>query len=81
MQNVKEKNKELTKRVVELETKMLETHVILCGIQEGPWETEEDRHEKIYIALSDTLLGRTKEERLNIARGLLIKNTHRIGVY
>ena len=81
VQNVWEKNKDLIKRVVELETKMLEASVLLCGIQESPWETEEDRCEKIYIALSNTLLGRSKEERLNLARGMLIKCTKQIGTY
>ena len=81
VQSAEEKNKELTKRVIDLETKILESHVLIRGIQESPSETEEDRHEKIFIALSDTLLGRTKEERLNIAQGMLIKSTKRIGIY
>ena len=81
MQNAEEKNMELTQRVIKLETKILESYVLMHGIQESPWETEEDSCEKIYIALFDTLLGRTKEDRLNIARGMLIKSTKRVGTY
>ena len=78
---VEAKNLELNKRLCTLENKMLETSVIIHGIQENPWETEAVRQEKLFIAISDTLLGRTLDERLNSARSMLIKGSKRIGTY
>ena len=81
VQKAEERNVELSNRLCELENKMLESHVMLHGIPEGPWETDEDHQEKIFIAISNTLLGRTKEERLNVARRMLIRCSKRIGPY
>ena len=81
VQTMEDKNIELRNRMCDLENKILESYVMVHGIPEGPWESEEDRHVKIFIAISDTLLGRTKEERLNIARTMLMRSSRHIGPY
>ena len=42
---------------------------------------EEVRQEKIYMALSDTVLGNTLDECLSAVRNMFIKSTRRIGQY
>ena len=78
---VESANKKLTKKVCDLENKMLACNVILHAIAESPWETESVRQEKIYLALSETLIGRTLEECLDTARGMYVKGSCRIGAY
>ena len=81
VQKAEERNLELSTRLCELENKMLECQVMLHGIPEGLWETDDYHQEKLFIAISDTLLGRTKEERLDIAKGMVIKNSKWFGPY
>ena len=78
---VEDNNKKLLQRVVRLENKLLESSVVLYGIYERPWETDEVRKEMIYGAISDTVLGRSYEERLDVARTMIIKNSRRTGKY
>ena len=58
---------------------MLESSVILTGVKEDAWETDEVRREKIFKILSNTVLGRTFEERLDMAKIMYIKNSERLG--
>ena len=37
------------------------------------------RQERIYLAISEMIIGRTLEERLDTAKSMLIKGTKRIG--
>ena len=74
-------NEKLTKKVSDLENKMLSCNVILHGIQKSPWETESVRQEKIYLAISETLISRTLEQCLETARRMCIKGSRHIGAY
>ena len=65
-------NEKLTQRVVRLENRLLETSVILYGIYERLWETDEVRKEMIVDVISDTVLGRSYEERIEVARTMVI---------
>ena len=62
IQRVETKNTELTKRLCDLENKMLESNVILHSIQESSWETKSVRQKKIFLVISETLIGRTLDE-------------------
>ena len=81
VQQVESKNTELSKRLCELENKLLESNVILHGIEESAWETEVVQQEKIYLAISETLIGRMLDERLDTAQGMIIKGSRWIGPY
>ena len=74
-------NQSLSKRVCNLEDKLLGSNIVFQGIQESTWESELVHQEKIYRAISETIVGRTLDERLDIARGMVIKGTTRIGEY
>ena len=67
--------------MVKPENKLLESSVMLYGIYECPWETDDVRKEMIYDAISDTVLSRTYEERLDVARSMVIRNSRRTGKY
>ena len=81
VKRVEELNESLSKRVCALEDRILQNNIIIHGIQEGPWETEEIRQEKLYYAFSDTVLGRTIEERMDTARTMYITSSKRIGKF
>ena len=74
-------NEKLTQRVVRLENKLLESSVMLYGIYEHPWETDEVRKEMIHDVISDTVLGRSYEERIKVARTMVIHSSRRTGKY
>ena len=81
IKQVELKNDSLTNRICELENKILESNVILHGIRETPWEADDARQEKIYDVLQETVLGRTYDERIEIAKTMYIKSTKRLGPY
>ena len=81
VEEVEHKNKCLSERVTVLENKLLETSIVISGIQESPWETEAVRQEKLFIAFSETIIGRTLDDRLDTARSMYIKGTKRLGSY
>ena len=81
MSEIEEKNEELSKRLSDFENRLLENNIVLTGIHEGTWESDEVRREKIYEAMSETVLGRSYEERINIAKIMSVKSTRRIGRY
>ena len=60
---------------------MMESCIILTGIKEDAWETDEVRREKKFGVLSNTVLGTTYEDRLDTAKIMYIKNSSRIGRY
>ena len=78
---VEAQNKALTNRICDLENKMLDCNIILHGVTESAWETEEMRQEKVYDIISDTIIGRSYETKLEIAKTMGIRSTRRIGPY
>ena len=66
-------------RVTKLENKILESNLIFKGIKEETWETDQMRQEKVYLAISETIIGRTLKERIDTAKSMLIKGTRQIG--
>ena len=79
VQKVETLNVQLNKRVCELENRILQNNVIIHSIREGTWETEAVHQEKLYEAFSETVTGRTIEERLDTVRTMYITGTKRIG--
>ena len=77
----KQKRRDLGHRVRWLEDKLLENNVTMQGITESPWETEEACKEKIFGVLAKLVICDTWQEKLDIARQILIKTVRRIGVY
>ena len=80
--NIVEKtNSELLNQIKWLEDKQLENRVIVQGIPESTWESEENCKEKIFVAISKLVNRNTYEERLTVARNIPLKNVRRIGRY
>ena len=76
-----ESNELLSKRVCALEDRLLQNNIIIHGIREGPWETEEIRQEKLYHAFSETVMGKSIEDRMDTARTMYITSSRRIGKF
>ena len=74
-------NKELKRRLVKLENKMLEKNVIMHGIREDTWELAENRKDKVHKAISATVDETDSRKKLKIARSIPIASTKRIGRY
>ena len=78
---VEDINGKLVKRLTHLENKMMESCVILTGVKEDVWETDEVRREKIFAILSNTVLGTTYEDRLDTVKIMYIKHSSRLGKF
>ena len=78
---VESENKSLTDRIIALEDKLLDYNIILKGVHETAWETEDLLREKIYDVLSDTVLGTTYDMRLGVAKTMIIRSTKRLSRY
>ena len=78
MQN---QNRDLIKRIQKLEDKFLQNNVVLQGISESVWESEENCIEKVCMTLANIVQCNTHAEKINIARGIPIKSAKRIGRY
>ena len=81
VEEVESKNKELTKRVCSLENKLLESSIVINGIQESTWETDAVREEKLFYVFSHTIVGNSLEDRLESAKSMYIKGSKRMGAY
>ena len=75
---VESENKCLTDRITAPEDKLLEYNVILKGVHEAVWETEDILQDKIYDILSNTVLGTTYDIRLGVAKSMVIRSMKRI---
>ena len=71
----------LKRRIETLESKLLQSNLIIHGIREEEWESEENRREKLYQAISWTVDSLDRRERLDIARGIPIRTTKWLGCY
>ena len=78
---VEQINEDLSKRVCELENRLFETNLIIHGIQESAWETDDVLTEKIYAAMTETVLGRNYDDRLETVKLMPIKSERRLGTY
>ena len=54
---VEKEKRELLSRVMNLKKKLLESNLIFNGIKEGPWEMDSMRQEKVYLAISEMIIG------------------------
>ena len=77
----KKKTRDLGRRVRWLEDKLLENNVVLCGIAETAWETEDVCKEKIINALANLVNRATWPEKLEVARLIPITLVRRVGIY
>ena len=64
-----------------LETKLLQSNLIMHGITEEAWEQENSRTEKIYAAIANTVEHEDPWEKLKIARKISIRSSRRLGKY
>ena len=78
---VEKRNEDLNKRLCELENRLFETNLIFHGIRESAWETEDALIEKIYDAMTETVMGRNYDDRLDTVKLMAIKSVKRIGTY
>ena len=74
-------NKRLTEKIRNIEDKMLESSVVLTGLPEAAWETEEATREKVISAIAHTITGTNHEDRVQQARNIPMKGTQRKGKY
>ena len=72
---MKEINSDLNRRLTNLENRIFESNVILTGVREGVWEMDEDRKEMIYEIISDIVLGRSFDDRIQTAKMMHIRST------
>ena len=68
-------NDNLKSRVSSLESKLLESNLIMHGIPEEPWEQETNRHEKIYNAIASTVEEVDPWKKLQTARKITIRSS------
>ena len=68
-------------RIKQLENASMENNIILQGIPEGPWETNEVCWEKVCQVLSNLVNKDTYEECIDNARKIPIKTVKRLGTY
>ena len=78
---MEEINENLCRRLSAIENRLLESNIILTGIREGAWETEEARKESVYEVISETVLGRTFDDRLQTAKTMQIRSTRCLEKY
>ena len=65
----------LKNRVTSLESKLLESNLIMHGILEEPWEQETNRHEKIYNAIASTVEEVDPWKKLQTVRKITIRSS------
>ena len=78
---IKRDQKKLKRRVEKLEKKMLESCLIMHRVKEDAWELSENRKERIYGLIANTIDQDDPEERLNTASTIPIRMTTRLGRY
>ena len=78
---VEQKNENLNKRLSELENRLFESNLIIHRIKESAWETDDARTEKIYNVMTETVLGRSYDDRLETVKLMPIKSAKRLGTY
>ena len=74
-------NKVLKDRINDIENKLLETNVVMHGVDESFEESESQRKHKVKTMISHTVNKCTVEERIKIADIILIAWTERLGRY
>ena len=73
--------KEITKKLTEMEWKSLQNNLIFKGIQEDNWEKESTSRSKIHKELSKIMSGDTDSLRLKAANKMNIRCCKRLGWY
>ena len=81
IKRMENQNRDLIKRIQKREDKFLQNNVVLQGISESAWESEENCNEKVRMTLPNIVQCNTYAEKINIARGIPIKSAKRIGRY
>ena len=77
--NIESENNLLKDRLNTLENKLLDCSLIINGISEDLEETEEDRKEKIFMVIANTVIRPDPIARLEVARNVPIKCITRLG--
>ena len=75
-----EKSQEKTKTKVDrIESRLLEGNVIMHGLEEGKEESSLELYERVVEAISYTVKGRNKKERMEAAKEISISTVKRVG--
>ena len=75
-----EKSQEKTKtKVDQIESRLLEGNIIMHGLEEGKEESSLELYEKTVEAISYTVKGRNKKERMETAKEISISTVKRVG--
>ena len=74
-------NQTLKSRVYTLESKLLESNLIMHGVPEDTWEIEENQREKVVTAITNSVDGENPWDKLKVAHEIPIRNTKQIGTF
>ena len=77
--NLKESCDELKTRLNKLENKSLECNLIISGIPENRWETNDSRITTLYRYIADTIEMDNPQDRYNRACNIVIEHCKRLG--
>ena len=75
------KQKQMDKKISEMERKSLQTNLIFKGIPETEWEKESVSKQKVYQELAKITNGDTDQVKLKIAKKMSIRSCKRLGRY
>ena len=78
---VERENESLKQRLTNLEDKMLEHNIVVSGIEEGQWEEDESRMNKVNCELAKLFTVETQDEAIKGVTKLDIMSTERLGRY
>ena len=78
---VERENESLKQRLTNLEDKMLEHNIVVSGIEEGQWEEDELRMNKVNCELAKLFTVETQDEATKGVTKLDIMSTERLGHY
>ena len=78
---VERENESLKQRLTNLEDKILEHNIVVSGIEEGQWEEDEQRVNKINCELAKLFTVETQDEAVKGITKLDIMSTERLGRY
>ena len=81
VKKMENQNRNLVRRIQKLEDKFLQNNVILQGISESVWESEENCIEKVRMTLANIVQRETYAEKIKVAKGIPIKSAKRTGRY
>ena len=74
-------NLQLKNRLEKIENKLMDTNVILHGVEDQLWELSAVTHEKALNVISNIANGKTPKDKLDVVHKIGFKDIHRLGEY